>query len=190
MPERCFVLSGLLKAIPEASPPYGTLEEVVKGKAAGSQCRLPVTFTSLSEVTLAGVTLEAGAVLTLLSVAEKEQRCRCRLHPAGPGRPQAEAEVEVDVPLGTRGQFYERFTPREIVTSTHLRSRRFRFHDDDDDAAAAACQRTLVLSPVYQICAIMSRERFSGCPTHVWRGGGEWGEATVDDAVPTPLLFQ
>uniref|UniRef100_A0A3Q2XKG2 Thymocyte selection associated family member 2 n=1 Tax=Hippocampus comes TaxID=109280 RepID=A0A3Q2XKG2_HIPCM len=47
-----------------------------------------------------------------------------------------------------------RFTAREIVTSAHLRGQRFRFHDDDGGAAAR--RRVLVLSPVYQISAIMS----------------------------------
>ncbi|XP_051920418.1 protein THEMIS2 [Hippocampus zosterae] len=147
--------AGLLTAIPEAAA-YDTVEEVVKAEGAGSESRPPVTFTSRSEVALADVTLGAGAVLTVISVAQEERRCRCRLHP-GPGRPQVEveAEAEVDVPLATRGQFYVsrghgRFTPREIVTSAHLRGRRFRFDD------GAASRGALVLSPVYQICAIMS----------------------------------
>ncbi|XP_077383938.1 protein THEMIS2 isoform X2 [Festucalex cinctus] len=141
--------TGLLKVIPEETP-YSTVEELVKLRPVGFESSLPVTFTIRSKMTLADVTLGAGTVLTLLSVVEKEERCRCRIH-----RDPGQASAEVDVPLGTRGEFYvhegeERFTPRQIVTSAHLRSQRFRFDN------AAMCQRALILSPVYQMCAIMN----------------------------------
>ncbi|XP_077431554.1 protein THEMIS2 isoform X2 [Vanacampus margaritifer] len=144
--------TGLLKLVPEKTP-YSTVEELVKLRPVGFESCLPVTFTTRSKITLADVTLGAGTVLTLLSVVEKEELCRCRIHP-GPGQ----ASADVDVPLGTRGEFYvhegeERFTPGEIVTSPHLCHQRFRFDN------AAMCQRTLVLSPVYQICAIMSMRK-------------------------------
>ncbi|XP_037130651.1 protein THEMIS2 [Syngnathus acus] len=143
---------GLLKVIPEEMP-YSTMEELVKLRPVSLERSLPVTFTSSTMVALADVTLGTGSVLTLLAVAEEDKRCRCRIL-AGAGQ----ASAEVDVPLGTRGQFYvheneERFTPRDIAMSPALRSLRFRFDN------AAMCQRTLVLSPVYQMAAIMNMRK-------------------------------
>ncbi|XP_061675297.1 protein THEMIS2 [Syngnathoides biaculeatus] len=144
--------TGLLKVIPEETP-YSTVEELVRLRPLGLDSSLHVTFTSRSKLALADITLGAGSVLTLLSVVEKDELCRCRVH-LGPGQ----ASAEVEVPLGTRGEFYmhegeERFTPMEIVTSPHLRSQRFHFDN------AAMCKRTLVLSPIYQIHAIMSMRK-------------------------------
>ncbi|XP_061770981.1 protein THEMIS2 [Nerophis ophidion] len=138
--------TGLFKIIPEVLH-YSTVEELVKLRPVDLQSALPVTFTSRSKVALGEVTLGEGAVLTLLSV--EEDRCRCQV------QGQSEASAEVYVPLATRGEFYvcegeECFTLQEIMASPCLRSQRFRFIN------TTMCQRTLVLSPVFQVCGVMN----------------------------------
>nr|XP_057909448.1 protein THEMIS2 isoform X2 [Doryrhamphus excisus] len=138
--------TGLFKVIPEVTP-YSTVEELVKLRPVDLKSCLPVRFTTRSKITLEDVTLGAGSVLTLLSV--EDDRCRCHV------RNHKEASVEMYIPLETRGEFYvcegeESFTLREIMASPCLRVQRFHFLN------TAMCTRTLVLSPVYQICAIMN----------------------------------
>ncbi|XP_054637733.1 protein THEMIS2 isoform X2 [Dunckerocampus dactyliophorus] len=138
--------TGLFKISPEVTP-YSTVEELVKLRPVDLESCLPVTFTSRNKMTLEDVTLREGAVLTLLSV--EDDRCRCHI------RGNGEASAEVYVSLATRGEFYmcggeERFTLREIMASPCLRLQRFHFVN------TAMWQQTLVLSPVYQICAVMN----------------------------------
>ncbi|XP_077455198.1 protein THEMIS2 isoform X2 [Stigmatopora argus] len=141
--------TGLMKVIPEETP-YSTVEELVKLRPLGLNSCLPVTFASHSKLTLDGVALGAGATLTVVSLLEDEKSCRCRVR-LGPDQPPA----EVTVPLSTRGEFYvhqgeERFVPRDIATSPHLRSQRFCFEN------ATLGNHALILSPVYQIRGVMN----------------------------------
>nr|XP_061789150.1 protein THEMIS2-like [Nerophis lumbriciformis] len=173
--------TGLMKVIPEETP-YSTVEELVKLRPVSLDSCFPVTFTSNTKLTLDNVTLGAGATLTVLSVLENEDRCRCHVRP-GPGQSSA----EVNVPLGTRGEFYihgseESFTPREIATSPHLRSQRFRFEN------ATMCKRTFILSPIYQISAIMNlRKNVLQFPSSLEMDVIDISDTCEDTSFVTPL---
>lgn len=145
--------SGLFKVLPEEMP-YSTVEEMVSLRPIGLESCLPFTFTSRSKITLGNFTLGAGRALTVLSIEKhegKEDQVRCHV------KGQQEASADVCIPLSSRGEFYECeseecFTLREIMTSPSLRSRRFRFNN------TTKSQRPLVLSPIYQVQAIMNSE--------------------------------
>lgn len=147
----CCCFSGLFKVVPEEMP-YSTIEEMVSLRPVGLDSCLPFTFTSHSKMTFGNLTLGEGRALTVLSVERhegQEDQVRCLV------RGQEEASAEVCIPISSRGHFYEceseeRFTLREIMSSPPLRSRRFRFVN------AAKCDRPLILSPVYQVQAVMN----------------------------------
>uniref|UniRef100_A0A672FGM1 Thymocyte selection associated family member 2 n=1 Tax=Salarias fasciatus TaxID=181472 RepID=A0A672FGM1_SALFA len=126
--------------------PYNTVEELLSLRPVGLDSCLPFTFTSRSKITLGNLTLGAGKALTVISIERHEgQEDQVRCHVEG----QQEVSAEVCIPLSSRGEFYEcegeeRFTLQEIMSSPSLQSRKFRYVN------TAKCERTLVLSPVYQ----------------------------------------
>lgn len=148
----CF--PGFFKLIAEKMP-YNTVEEMVSLWPVGLDSCLPFTFTSRCELTFENFTLRAGRAVTMLAVEQREGEERhvcCRLK----GLQGASAEVRI--PLSCQGEFYECesnecFTLQEIMCSPHLSSRRFRF------SKTTKCG-PLVLSPVYQVQAIMHCEYF------------------------------
>uniref|UniRef100_A0A672FLL6 Thymocyte selection associated family member 2 n=1 Tax=Salarias fasciatus TaxID=181472 RepID=A0A672FLL6_SALFA len=141
----------LFKVFPDEMP-YNTVEELLSLRPVGLDSCLPFTFTSRSKITLGNLTLGAGKALTVISIERHEgQEDQVRCHVEG----QQEVSAEVCIPLSSRGEFYEcegeeRFTLQEIMSSPSLQSRKFRYVN------TAKCERTLVLSPVYQVHAIMS----------------------------------
>ncbi|XP_063343523.1 protein THEMIS2 [Pelmatolapia mariae] len=143
--------TGLFRVVPEEMP-YSTVEEMVSMRPVGLDSSLPFTFSSHSKMTIDNLALGAGTALTVLSVEkhkDQEDQVRCLI------RGQQEASAEVCIPVSFRGEFYEceseeRFTLREIMSSSSLRSRRFRFVN------ATKCDRPLILSPVYHVQAVMN----------------------------------
>lgn len=134
--------------------PYGSVKEMLSMRPVGLESSLPFTFTSSSKMTFGSLTLGAGKALTVLSIerheGEEDQIC-CLV------KGQAEASAKVCIPLSFQGQFYECeseecYTLKEIMSSPSLRCRRFRLIKN------ANCKQALVLSPIYQIQAIMSCE--------------------------------
>ncbi|XP_061573229.1 protein THEMIS2 [Cololabis saira] len=145
--------TGRFRVVPEEMP-YSSVEEMMSLRPVELESCLPFTFTSYSKMTFGGLSLGASTALTVVSIerrqgqGQEDQVC-CRV------RGQQDASAEVRVPLSSRGQFYECeseecFTLKEILSSPCLRSRRFRF------VKATKCEQSLVLSPVYQVHAIMS----------------------------------
>ncbi|KAM3873297.1 protein THEMIS2 [Diretmus argenteus] len=141
---------GLFTLVPEEMP-YSTVEEMVSLRPLSLDCCLPFTFTSRSEMTFDDFTLGAGRAVTMLSVEQREgEEGRVRCHVQG----QQGVSAEVLIPLSCQGEFYECeskecFTLRDIMSSPHLCSRRFCFSN------TTMCGRLLVLSPVYEVSAIM-----------------------------------
>ncbi|XP_045900326.1 protein THEMIS2 [Micropterus dolomieu] len=146
--------TGLFKVVPEEMP-YSTIEEMVSLRPVGLESSLPFTFTSHSKMNFGNFTLGAGRALTVLSIERhegEEDLVRCLV------RGQQEASAEVFIPLSSQGEFFECeseecFTLQEIMSSVCLRSRRFRFIN------TTKCQRPLVLSPIYQVQAIMNMRK-------------------------------
>ncbi|KAM6910550.1 protein THEMIS2 [Xenentodon cancila] len=143
--------TGLFSLVPEEMP-YSSVEEMMSLRPVEPESRLPFTFTSRAKMTFGNLTLGAGTALTVLSIerheGEEDQVC-CRV------RGQQDTSAEVRVPLSSQGEFYEGeseecFTLKEIISSPCLRSRRFRL------VKATKRQQPLVLSPVYQVHAIMN----------------------------------
>lgn len=129
--------------------PYSSLEEMVSLLPVGVDTVGSFSFVSRSDLTIDNFTVTAGQVLTLLSSEKDYVRCQV----AGPEGSVA----EVRVPLQHYGMFYEcqsehGYSLQEILSSTRLRSRRFR------SLKAKACGGPLVFTPVYQIQAIMHSE--------------------------------
>ncbi|XP_074539908.1 protein THEMIS2 [Halichoeres trimaculatus] len=142
---------GLFKVVPEEMS-YSSMEEMMSLRPVGLESCLPFTFTCSSKLTIGDFTLGAGKALTVLSVGQREgEEDQVRCHVQG----QQEASAEVCIPLSTQGEFREceseeRFTLQEIMSSSCLRSRRFCFVN------TTMCERPLVLSPVYEVHAIMN----------------------------------
>ncbi|KAF7647305.1 hypothetical protein LDENG_00174440 [Lucifuga dentata] len=142
--------TGLFKVVPEEMP-YNSFEEMLSLRPVGLDSCLPFTFTSHSKMSFDNFTLGAGRDLMVLSIEQHEtEESQVRCHVRG----QQGASAEVCIPLSARGEFYEceseeYFTLQEIMTSPCLRSRRFRFKN----TTMYGC--SLVLSPVYQVHAIM-----------------------------------
>ncbi|XP_062395280.1 protein THEMIS2 [Sardina pilchardus] len=136
---------GLFKMVAEDMP-YDSLEEMVSLLPVGVDTVGSLSFISRSELIIDNFIVPAGQELTLLS---SEQGCaRCQV--TGPEGSTA----EVRIPLNHCGAFYESqsehgYSLEEILSSTRLRSRRFR------SLKAKACGGPLVFSPIYQIEAIM-----------------------------------
>ncbi|XP_043973958.1 protein THEMIS2 [Gambusia affinis] len=143
--------TGLFKVVPEQMP-YTSVEEMLSMRPVCLDDSLPFTFTSHSKMTFGSLKLGAGKALTVLSVEKREgEEDMVRCHIKG----QTETSAEVCIPLSSRGEFSECeseecYTLKEIMASPYLRSRRFRF------VKTTKCERILVLSPVYQIQAIMN----------------------------------
>ncbi|XP_070407962.1 protein THEMIS2 isoform X2 [Nothobranchius furzeri] len=143
--------AGLFKVVPEQMP-YSSVEEMMSLRPVGQESFLPFTFHSHTKMTLDTFTLGAGKALTVIAIEKhegKEDQVRCHV------KGEAEASAEVRIPLSSRGQFYECeseecYTLKEIMSSPFLRSRRFCL------VKKTNCERVLVLSPVYQIQAIMN----------------------------------
>lgn len=147
----CF--SGVFKIVPEPMP-YSSVKEMLIMRPVGLESSLPFTFTSSSKMTFGSLSLGAGKALTVLSIerheGEEDQVC-CLV------KGQAEVSAKVCIPLSSQGQFYECesdecYTLKEIMSSPALRCRRFRLIKN------ANCKQTLILSPIYQIQAIMNCE--------------------------------
>ncbi|XP_034554173.1 protein THEMIS2 [Notolabrus celidotus] len=142
---------GLFKVVPEEMP-YYSMEELMSLRPVGLESCLPFTFTCRSKLTFGDFTLGAGRALTVLSIEQcegEEDQVRC--HVQG----QQEASAEVCIPLSAQGEFIECegeecFTLQEIMSSSCLRSRRFRFVN------TTKYERPLVFSPIYQVQAIMN----------------------------------
>ncbi|KAM6967593.1 protein THEMIS2 [Aplochiton taeniatus] len=142
--------TGLFKLVSEKMP-YNTIEEIISLMPVGLDSCLRFTFTSHSELTFETFTLGAGRAMTMLSVEQREDKeaaVRCQV------RGQQGSLAEVLVPLSCRGEFYEceseqTFTLQEIVSSLHLRSRKFQF------SSTTICTGPLIISPIYQVHAIM-----------------------------------
>ncbi|TMS10841.1 Protein THEMIS2 [Larimichthys crocea] len=143
--------TGLFKVVPETMP-YNTIEEMISLRPVGLESCLPFTFTNHSKMTFDNFTLGAGRTLTVISTEQHEgQEDQVRCHVKG----QQGASAEVCIPLSFQGEFSEceneeRFTLQEIMSSPCLRSRRFHFVN------TTKCEQPLVLSPVYQVHAIMN----------------------------------
>lgn len=143
--------TGLFKVVPEQMP-YSTVDEMMKLRPIGLDSSLPFTFTSRTKISIGNFTLGPGRELTVRSIerlGDGEEHVRCFI------RGQQEASAEVSIPLSTRGEFCECesdecFSLIEIMSSAKLRSRRFHF------ANTAKQQQPLLLSPVYQVQAIMN----------------------------------
>ncbi|KAJ0066495.1 hypothetical protein NL108_013975, partial [Boleophthalmus pectinirostris] len=143
--------TGLFKVIPEPMP-YNTVDEMMKLRPIGLESSLPFTFTSRTKIKMGDFTLSPGKELTVRCFEKLDDgnMCvRCFI------RGQQDASAEVCIPLSTKGEFYECesdecFSLSEIMTSSSLRSRRFRF------ANTTKLQQPLLFSPVYQIHAIMT----------------------------------
>lgn len=147
------VFSGLFKIIPEEMS-YTSVEEMVTLRPVALESSLPFTFKSCSRIAFDDFSVAAETSLTVLSVERqegKEDKLRCKVHG------QHEASAQVLIPLSVRGEFVECesdecFTLQEILTSPSLLSRRFRF-------IGKKCDRQLLLTPVYQVHAIMNCKR-------------------------------
>lgn len=133
--------------------PYSSVEEMMTLRPGGLEARLPFTFTNCSKLTLDNFTVGEGTVLTVLST--KEDKLRCKVHG------QHETSAEVFIPLSLQGKFMESkseecFTLQEIMTTPSLLSRKFRLF-------SSKCNHQLVLTPVFQIHAVMNckRNRFN-----------------------------
>ncbi|KAL6109770.1 themis [Pungitius sinensis] len=143
--------TGLFKVVPEEMP-YSTLEEMLSLRPVGLDSCLPFTFSTRSKINVGDFTLGAGAVLTVLSVERhpgEEDSVRCHV------RGQQDVSAEVCLPISSHGEFREceseeGFTVRDIMASACLCSRRFRFVN------TTKSQRPLVLSPIYQVHAVMN----------------------------------
>ncbi|TNN02226.1 hypothetical protein fugu_009713 [Takifugu bimaculatus] len=141
--------TGLFKMVPEMIP-YSSVEEMVTLMPVTLESSSSFTFTSCSKIAFENLTVGAGTVLTVLSIERKEgkeDKLRCKVQ----GHHEA---AEVAIPLSVRGQFAECeqeecFTLQQILSSPLLNSRRFRFIGNK-------CDRPLVLTPVYQVHAIMN----------------------------------
>lgn len=146
------VFSGLFKIVPEKIP-YSSIEEMVTCMPVTLESSSSFTFTSCSKIAFENLIVRAGTVLTVLSIERqegKEDKLRCKVQ----GHHEA---PEVVIPLCVRGQFAECelkecFTLQQILSSPLLNSRRFRFIGNK-------CDRPLVLTPVYQVHAIMNCKR-------------------------------
>ncbi|KAK9514102.1 hypothetical protein VZT92_027591 [Zoarces viviparus] len=146
--------TGLFKVVPDEMP-YGTIEELMSLRPVGLESCLPFTFTSRSKISVGDYTLGADRALTVLSIERhegQEDQVRCLV------RGQQGASAEVCIPMSSHGEFKEceneeRFTLAEIMSSPSLRSRQFRFVN------TTKCERPLVLSPIYQVHAIMSMRK-------------------------------
>ncbi|KAM9353678.1 protein THEMIS2 [Symphorus nematophorus] len=143
--------TGLFKVVPE-NMPYSSVEEMMSLRPVGLESCLPFTFTSRSKMTFDNFTLGAGRVLTVLSTERHEgEEAKVRCHVQG----QQDVSAEVCIPFSAQGEFIEceseeRFTLQEIMSSPCLCSRRFRLIN------TTMCERPLVLSPIYQVHAIMN----------------------------------
>ncbi|XP_044062629.1 protein THEMIS2 [Siniperca chuatsi] len=143
--------TGKFRVVPEAMP-YSTVEEMMSLRPVGLESSLPFTFTSRSKMTFGDFTLGAGRALTVVSIEQREgeeDQVRCRVHG------QQDASAEVCIPFSSQGEFKECesdecFTLREIMSSPHLCSRRFHLIN------TTKCERPLILSPIYQVHAIMN----------------------------------
>lgn len=146
--------TGLFKVIPDEMP-YNTMEEMVSLRPVSLHSSLPFTFTSRSKMTFDNFTLGAGRALTVLSIEQHEgEEDKVRCHVQG----QQESSAEIFIPLSSHGEFIECesdecFTLQEIMSSPCLRSRRFRFIN------TTKCQRPLVLTPIYQVHAVMNMRK-------------------------------
>ncbi|XP_034731100.1 protein THEMIS2 [Etheostoma cragini] len=143
--------TGLFKVVPEEMP-YSSIEEMVSLRPVGLESCLPFTFTNNFKITIGNFTLGAGRALTVLSIERhegEEDYVRCNV------QGQEEASAEVCIPFSSQGEFRECeseecFTLQEIMSSPCLRSRKFHLINTTKG------ERTLVLSPIYQVHAIMN----------------------------------
>lgn len=143
--------TGLFKVVPDKMP-YSSVDEMMKLRPIGLESSLPFTFTSHTKIPIGDFILHPGRELTVKSIQRLDdgtEHVRCHI------RGQQDASAEVCIPLATRGEFYECeseecFSLTEIMSSSCLRSRRFRFIN------ITKCQQPLLLSPVYQVSAIMN----------------------------------
>lgn len=123
-------------------------------RPVGLESCLPFTFTTRTKMTFDNFTLGSGKALTVLSIERhKGEEDQMRCHVQG----QQEASAEVCIPLSSHGEFYECeseecFTLREIMSSSSLRSRRFRFTN------TTKCDSPLLFTPIFQVHAVMSSE--------------------------------
>ncbi|XP_024123357.1 protein THEMIS2 [Oryzias melastigma] len=146
--------TGLFRVVPDEMP-FSSVKEMMSLRPVSLDSCLPFTFTSRSKMTVGDLTLGAGRMLTVLSIEQQEgQEDQVRCHLKG----SQETSAEVCIPMSFRGEFYEceseeSFSLQEIMSSSTLRSRRFRFSN------TAKCQRPLIFSPIYQIHAIMSMRK-------------------------------
>lgn len=151
--ETCLCPPGLFTVVSDEMP-YSSLEEMLSLRPVGLDSCLPFIFISHSNMTIDNFTLGADRELTVLSIEQHEgEESQVRCHVKG----QQGASAEVCIPLSFRGEFYEckseeSFSLQEIMTSPYLRSRRFHFIN------RTMCERQLVLSPIYQVHAIMHCE--------------------------------
>uniref|UniRef100_A0A667Z359 Thymocyte selection associated family member 2 n=1 Tax=Myripristis murdjan TaxID=586833 RepID=A0A667Z359_9TELE len=170
------------RVVPEKMP-YSTVEEMLSLRPVGLDSCLPFAFNSHSEITLDNFTLGAGKALTVLSTEQREgEEGQVRCHFQG----QQGASAEVVIPLSCRGEFYECeseecFTLQEIMSSPHLCSRRFCLNN------TTMGDRSLVLSPVYQVQAIMMRKNVVKFPSSLEVDVLDVTEQCRDVTFVTPL---
>lgn len=129
--------------------PYSSVEEMMTLRPVPLESSLPFTFTSCSKLTIDNFTVREGAALTVLS--SEEDKLRCKVHS------QHESSAEVLVPLSLQGEFkecesQESFSLQQIISMPSLLSRKFRL-------ISSKCDRPIVLTPVYQVHAVMNCKR-------------------------------
>lgn len=125
---------------------YSSIEEMMSLRPVPLQSSLPFTFTSCSKLTFDNFKVGEGTALTVLSM--EKDKVRCKVHG------QHEASAEVFIPLSLQGEFMECeskecFTLQEIMSAPSLLSRKFRL-------MSSKCDQQLVLTPVYQVQAVMN----------------------------------
>lgn len=135
--------------------PYSSIEEMMTLRPVPLQSSLPFTFTSCSKLTFDNFKVGEGTALTVLSMEKDKLRCKVQ--------GQHEASAEVFIPLSLQGEFMECeseecFTLQEIMSVPSLLSRKFRL-------ISSKCDHQLVLTPVYQVQAVMNCKRniFNHC---------------------------
>uniref|UniRef100_A0A8C6TFM7 Thymocyte selection associated family member 2 n=1 Tax=Neogobius melanostomus TaxID=47308 RepID=A0A8C6TFM7_9GOBI len=147
----CCEDASLFKVVPDQMP-YSTVDEMMKLRPIGLESCLPFTFSSRTKITIGDFTLGPRRELTVKSterLEDGEEYIRCFI------RGQQETSAEVCIPLSTKGEFYECeneecFSLKEIMSNPNLRSRKYHF------ANTTKPQQPLLLSPLYQVHAIMS----------------------------------
>uniref|UniRef100_A0A3Q3GRR3 Thymocyte selection associated family member 2 n=1 Tax=Labrus bergylta TaxID=56723 RepID=A0A3Q3GRR3_9LABR len=189
--EVCFSTGDLIKVID--IEPLSVCCEDISNK---EKFELPINHTALTLVAVSQAcsklfrrrcrTVQWRRSLTVLSIEQREgTEDQVRCHVQG----QQEASAEVCIPFSVQGEFRECeskecFTVQEIMASPCLRSRKFRFIN------ATKCEQPLILSPIYQVHAIMNlRKNVLKFPSSLEVDVVDVTELSLDVNFVTPLTL-